>query len=47
MVLEEKGIFCKYQKLKQISQTEKKYIHGFSIRILRHLLHSGKEFGEI
>lgn len=26
---------------------EKKYIHGFSILILRHLLHSGKEFVEI
>lgn len=26
---------------------EKKYIHRFSILILRHLLHSGKEFGEI
>lgn len=45
-----KRIFCKYQKLKQISQTglkKKKYIHRFSILILRHLLHSGKEFGEI
>lgn len=26
---------------------EKKYIHGFSILILRYLLHSVKEFGEI
>lgn len=26
---------------------KKKYIHGFSILILRHHLHSGKEFGEI
>lgn len=45
-----KRIFCKYQKLKQISQTglkKKKYIHRFSILILRHLLHSGKAFGEI
>lgn len=29
------------------SEEKKKNIHRFSILILRHLLHSGKEFGEI